>query len=131
MSNTLKLIALLFVGGFVFACQPNPYKQGETLYQFHCENCHMADGSGLVDLIPPLSSSDFLTDTSGRLVCLIRKGLPFNEQTRQQMPPNGDLNEVELANLVNYLQTGYTQQAKVVRVEDVKRWLAGCQSIEN
>ncbi len=47
------------------------------------------------------------------------------------MPPNEDLNEVELANLINYLQTGYTQQAKVVRVEDVKRWLAGCQSSEN
>ncbi len=47
------------------------------------------------------------------------------------MPPNGDLNEVELANLVNYLQTEYTEHSRAVRVEDVKRWLAGCQSIEN
>ena len=131
MNNISKIVLLIIIGGVFITCQKNPYKQGKNLYTYHCENCHMADGSGLAELIPPLVSSKFIPDTTGKLICLIRQGQPFNDQTRQQMPPNGLLNDVELANLVNYLQTKYGTQDKAVRVQDVKRWLAGCQSIEN
>ncbi|MDQ3017365.1 MAG: cytochrome c [Bacteroidota bacterium] len=113
------------------ACKQHPYKQGEAIYEYHCENCHMADGSGLEKLIPPLSSSNLMMDTTGTLVCLIRKGLPFNEETRQQMPANLILNEVELANLLNFLQNKYGLPNQAVKVSDIQRWLAGCQSIEN
>jgi len=86
----LPFILFLSTGG----CQPEPYSQGEVLYKYHCENCHMEDGSGLGKLIPPLDSSRLTLSDPVKLVCLIRNGLPVNKLTGQQMPANLKLNEI-------------------------------------
>lgn len=108
------------------ACQPHPYRQGHTLYKFHCENCHMEDGSGLPGLIPSLDSYSWDLEPD-RLVCLIRKGLPVNPATGQSMPPNQQLNEVELANLLNYLRSLYSKNASPITVKEVQSSSESCQ----
>jgi len=107
-------------------CQTNPYRQGHQLYKFHCESCHMEDGSGLKRLIPSLEASDMFTSTPDRLICLIRHGRAKNEGTGQQMPPNTLLNEVEIANLVNYMIQLYSSPSDAVTTEDVKTYLSHC-----
>ncbi|MEO5906390.1 MAG: cytochrome c [Saprospiraceae bacterium] len=114
-----------------FSCTSNPYKQGRTLYSFHCESCHMEDGSGLVKLIPSLKESILIRNSPDSLVCLIINGLPLNVLTNQQMPPNTSLNEVELANLINFLQVEHADQEVAVKVDDIKTWLTTCQYDEN
>lgn len=121
----------IFCLWFSFSCQTNPYKQGKTLYSFHCESCHMADGSGLVKLIPSLESSTLFSQAPDSLVCLIRHGLALNPATGQQMPPNTTLNEVEMANLINFLQVEHANPQKAVTVDEVKTWLTTCQYDEN
>ena len=126
-TRTFPLIAfflLLFAGG----CRPESYSQGEVLYKYHCENCHMEDGSGLARLIPPLDSSRLTLSDPVKLVCLIRNGLPANELTGQQMPANLKLNEVEMTNLVNFLGSKYASNPQTVIVPEVKKMLAGCHS---
>ena len=110
------------------ACNDNPYRQGQQLYIIHCENCHMADGSGLSKLIPSLDASNLTLSDPGKLVCLIRKGLPFNELTRQQMPANTVLNDVEMTNLINFLGSKYSSNPQTVQAEAVKKMMAGCQT---
>lgn len=90
----------------------------------------MSDGSGLGKLIPPLDSSRLTLSDPGKLVCLIRNGLPINELTGQQMLPNRSLNEVEMTNLINYLGFKYGYNPQTVMVSEVKKMLAACQSGE-
>lgn len=87
----------------------------------------MEDGSGLVDLIPSLASSDMIKSSPDQLICLIKHGLAKNEETNQQMPANTSLNEVELANLVNYLRHLYVPGSTAIRTQDVKSCLANCK----
>src|SRR5437899_10512109 len=51
------------------------YTEGMYLYKNHCQSCHMEDGKGLGDLIPPLAKADFLLKNKDRLSCIIRKGI--------------------------------------------------------
>lgn len=127
----LPFFTLICCLWFSFSCQTNPYKQGKTLYSFHCESCHMADGSGLAKLIPSLESSTLISQSPDSLVCLIRHGLALNPSTGQQMPPNTTLNEVEMANLINFLQVEHAKPQKAVKVDEVKTWLTTCQYGEN
>lgn len=117
------LLLLLWMGG----CNQHPYPQGETLYRFHCESCHMQDGSGLAHLIPALDESKLLLSDPEKLVCLIRKGLPVNVKTGQKMPPNTGLNDVEMTNLVNFLGYKYGAFDQTVQAMEVKMWMGNCQ----
>ena len=91
----------------------------------------MPDGSGLARLIPALNSSSLISRSPDSLVCLIRHGLPPNPLTGQQMPPNNTLSEVEMANLINYLQVEHANPQKAVQVDEIKTWLSTCQYDEN
>lgn len=120
------ILALVFF--YAIGCQPKQYSQGEVLYKYHCENCHMVDGSGLGKLIPPLDSSRLTLSDPEKLVCLIRNGLPANKLTGQKMPSNLKLNEVEMTNLVNFLGSKYAFKPQTVIVPEVKKMLDGCQT---
>src|SRR6187401_3147359 len=127
MRNSLPV--LVMAGFFlVYACQPNPYRQGKILYNTQCAGCHSEDGSGLAKLIPALDSTKLKLRQPQELVCLIRNGLPFDSLTRQQMPANKVINEVEMTNLINYLGSRYIGSPQVVRVEEVQEMYNACQS---
>ena len=126
MKNTHRIVTVILVSLLLLQCQPDPYKQGRIIYEFHCENCHMEDGSGLKGLIPSLENTISDGLQPDQLVCLIRKGKAKNPQTGQEMPPNKMLNEVELTNLVNYLGHRFSSKNNVVKVSDVHNWLENC-----
>jgi mono/diheme cytochrome c family protein len=112
----------------ILGCQNNPYKQGRTLYNFHCAGCHMEDGSGLAKLIPHLDGSVHGLKDPNTLICLIRSGLPVNPATGQKMPPNPTLSEAEIANLVNFLGKQYKSIPQWVKVDEATRMYAACQT---
>lgn len=125
MRNSVVLPIFLILT-ILSACQPDPYRQGRVLYEVHCENCHMEDGKGLFDLIPSLVTSEYLTEKPLDAVCLIRKGLPRNIETRQQMPGNKALNDVEITNLINYLRSLAGMKDEAIKVMDVSKALGQC-----
>ena len=86
----------------------------------------MQDGKGLFDLIPSLVESDNITKDPLSAVCLIRKGLPKNVETSQQMPGNTTLNDVEITNLINYLRSLSGVGSIAVKVIDVREALEQC-----
>ena len=129
LKSMFIFLALLVGQWFVMAgCGENPYRQGQDLYIVHCENCHVRDGSGLGKLIPALDASKLTLSDPGKLICLIRKGLPVNKQTGQQMPSNTILNDVEMTNLINFLGSKYSSNPQTVQVEAVKKLLSACQT---
>ena len=90
----------------------------------------MNDGSGLARLIPPLDTQSVYFQDPGKLVCLIRQGLPVNEQTQQQMPPNKELSETELTNLLNYIGYQFRGRDQWVKFDQIVDLQAGCHSSE-
>jgi len=91
----------------------------------------MEDGSGLVLLIPPLNQADFLQLRRADVPCVIRYGSPggmtINGETyTEPMPSFRNLNETELSNLINYINTAWDNHLKETSPGDVSKALEAC-----
>jgi len=109
----------------------NPYTQGENLYKAYCVNCHIEDGTGLVALIPPLDGSDFLATQQDRVPCIIRYGAAGGTEVNgtvftEPMPAFKNLNAVELSNLINYINTAWSNDLPETSPGDVTAALENC-----
>lgn len=112
-------------------CSEHPYQQGQILYENFCSNCHMADGSGLEGLIPPLAGADYLRDNQSSLACLIRYGIKdtiiVNGKTYSN-PMEGipNLTEFEITNIINYINQAWGHQLGTVIASDTQKQLDDC-----
>ncbi len=106
------------------ACETDKYSQGKTLYDNYCVNCHGENGENLAELIPPLANSDYLIKNKDKIACLIYYGykgkITVNGiEYKQQMPGNPNFNDIDIANLINYINNhfgnnnGYTSLKKI------------------
>lgn len=112
------------------ACS-QPYQQGKMLYESACANCHMTDGSGLAGVIPPLASSDFLVTNQDLLPCIVRHGLegPITvngQRYDQPMLAVEGINDVELANILNYVQSQWGDPEIFYSPDELRRLLDHC-----
>lgn len=108
------------------------YRSGERLYKAHCANCHMDNGEGLVALIPTLVNSDYLANHLDQLPCLIRKGLQDTiivngKVYSEKMPPNGDLSDIQITNILNYINSSWGNQHPPFQLEAVRELLKKCE----
>ncbi len=104
---------------------------GERLYKTHCANCHMDGGEGLGALIPPLKGSDYLASHRDQLACIVRYGLKdtivVNGKTyAEQMLANDKLNDIQIANVVNFVLQSWGNNVKPVTFEEVEAGLGKC-----
>lgn len=111
------------------ACGKTEHLQGHNLYDQHCANCHMENGEGLRQLIPPLAGADFLQQNPGAVVRGIRRGmngpLVVNGTTyNQAMPGNKDLSEFQIVNIVNYINQAWGNDYGRITVVQTREWLA-------
>lgn len=115
----------------LYNCQPNPYREGERLYKSNCANCHMDDGEGLSALIPPLARADYLKTNRDKLPCLIRHGMKdtisVNGKTyAEQMPGVEVLSEIQIVNILNFVNSSWGNQNEAYRLDEVRNLLAKC-----
>ena len=91
----------------------------------------MTDGSGLVWLIPPLAGVDYLHTKRSEVPCIIRygskggltiNGVVFNEP----MPAFPKLNEVELSNLINYINSAWGNDIPEASPAEIAKYLEQC-----
>ena len=128
-----KILFPLFLAYSLFiGCEQQPYQMGERLYKTHCANCHMDGGEGLGALIPPLKGADYLASHRDQLACIIRYGLKdtivVNGKTyAEQMVGNDKLNDIQIANVVNFVLQSWGNGVKPVTFEEVKAGLSACK----
>jgi mono/diheme cytochrome c family protein len=121
------LAALVLVS---VACNESPYMQGKRLFEKKCANCHMEDGSGLSNLIPPIKSSAFLGRTE--VVCILYRGLQdtiWKDSTYlvKYMPSFKQLSTTEYTNLINYINHQWNPSFKEVHLPAVGQALKECR----
>lgn len=124
------LLFLLYLA--LFACDDNPYNQGQFLYEEFCENCHMEDGKGLTGIIPPLAGSDFLKANQQLLPCLIRMGykgeMVVNGRTyNTEMQGIKELSEFEITNVINYINKAWGNDFEIAKHPEVREALKNCE----
>lgn len=93
----------------------------------------MDDGSGLKGLYPPLAKADYLAKNQDHLACIIRYGLSdsilVNQKIyNQEMPGVKDLNEVQITNVINYINHAWGNDLQHVKVEDIQKALKDCKN---
>ena len=113
-------------------CTQYPYIQGEILYSNFCESCHMQDGSGLGAEIPPLAGADYVAQNQEKLACMIRHGiagpLVVNGITYNQAMPGVEvLSDVEITNIINYVNQAWGNNLGTITLGEVRRQLDACR----
>jgi mono/diheme cytochrome c family protein len=127
----MRYLLLLFLAGLL-SCEQQTYQIGERLYKTNCANCHMDHGEGLGALIPPLAGSDYLGKHLNELPCAIRRGLKDTIVVNgkiysEQMPPNGNLSDIQITNLLNYINSSWGNKQAPYELERVRELLKKCE----
>jgi len=137
-SKKLMRITLFFYIGLVLtilavfnSCDYQQYPQGKNLYAYFCENCHMEDGKGLKQLIPPLAGADWVRDNQNMLACVMKHGMEGEivvngQKYNQPMAAIEDLGPVQIANIINYINSAWGNDYGFYSVEQVKKDLKKC-----
>ncbi|MBA4852104.1 cytochrome c [Emticicia sp. BO119] len=103
------------------------YIGGKEIFEQNCANCHQKDGKGLQNLYPPIVGSDYLKDKSA-VILAIKNGLAgeikVNGKTyNQPMPANSHLQSLDIAEVVTYIYSEWSNERKITTVEEVEKIL--------
>ena len=131
----LKFLVGTFLSLAIFiqieSCNTNTFAQGEILYNNFCSNCHMVDGNGLANLIPPVAESDYLQNHAAQIACIIRYGMEgkivVNGVTYEaEMPGFKELSDFEIANIINFMHHQWNPDLPFKKIQTIQKELENC-----
>lgn len=134
-SKTKALYAFVLIAIIAMvnhSCEADKYSHGKILYNNFCVNCHGEQGQNLAELIPPLSNSDYLIKHKDKVACLIYYGyhgkMTVNgKEYNQEMPANTNLNDIDIANLINYINNHFGNNNGYTPLNEVQEALNSCE----
>ncbi len=99
---------------------------GLKVYTSVCLACHMANGTGVPGMFPPLAKTDWVTGDKERLIRITIQGLSgeieVNGTTYNNiMPPNSHLSDREIADVLTYIRQSFGNDASEITVEEVQK----------
>jgi len=102
------------------------------MYEFHCAGCHLDDGTGLGEIYPPLTKSDYVLDNIKDFPCIISKGMNgkivVDGKTYDgEMQGNKGLSAVEITNIINYMNHTFGYGLPSVKLEETMTNLKRCE----
>lgn len=130
--------ALFFLTAFAaYSCQSAEelkseqyFAEGYQLYTTNCANCHQADGKGMANLYPPLVGSKMILDKIA-MSCIIRNGMKDTiivngKAFSRPMPANAALKELEIAEIITYVNMKWGKDSLYTPTETVIKALESC-----
>jgi nitrite reductase (NO-forming) len=98
---------------------------GKTVYDANCAACHLADGKGVAGVFPPLANSDFFQQRPYEMAHIVLHGrsgeiVVNGEHYNSVMPPQ-DLNDTQVADVINYVNMAMNGGKAVLTPEQVKQ----------
>ena len=131
----LLVVLLLFITGL--HAQTKPYKKsshpggssmarGKIVYTNICLACHMAGGTGVPTMNPPLINTTYVLGDKAALIKIVLNGfkedVAINGQTySNNMTPHADLKDQQIADVLTYVRKSFGNKASAVTVADVKK----------
>lgn len=114
------------------SCNTHTFAQGEILYNNFCSNCHMVDGTGLANLIPPIIQSDYLKNNAHQIACIIRNGMEGEISVNgviydAAMPGFKELSDFEIANIINYMNHQWNPNLPFKKIQTIQKELEACE----
>lgn len=106
---------------------------GQAVFARTCQTCHQANGQGLPNTFPPLTASVLVNGDKGRLIRLALHGLqgrivvdgkPYNNV----MPPWKSLSDADMAAVLTYVRSHFTNTGDAVTADEVARERAATAS---
>jgi len=99
---------------------------GKKVYDSFCLACHMADGSGVPGMHPPLIQTDWVTGDKERLIDITLNGMSgkieVNGETYNSiMPPHSHLSDKQIADVLTYIRKSFGNDASEITVTEVQK----------
>ena len=99
--------------------------KGKTVFDATCAACHLADGKGVAGVFPPLANSDFFQQRPYEMAHIVLHGrsgeiVVNGEHYNSVMPPQ-DLNDEQVADVINYVSTALNGGKAVLTAEQVRQ----------
>jgi len=103
---------------------------GKAAYTKYCLVCHQANGSGVPGMFPPVGKGSWAGRDPKELVLIITKGLSGKVEVngavyKSAMPPQPQLTDQEIADVLTYIRSDFGNSFKPVDVEFVKKVRSG------
>jgi mono/diheme cytochrome c family protein len=120
---TILFLSILF---FTVATNAQDLVKGKKVYETRCLVCHQADGGGVPNMNAPLDgASNVVGNNIARLVKIVINGysekIPLDGYYYNNvMTPNPDLKSEEIANVLSYIRTSWSNKASKVTVAQVQ-----------
>ena len=99
---------------------------GKEVYDAVCLACHMADGSGVPGMHPPIRNTEWVTGDKERLIDLVLNGMSgeieVNGETYNSiMPPHSHLTDQQIAHVLSYIRTNFGNDASEIMASEVAK----------
>lgn len=131
--NKKSVYALLFMMSSVVAyaqtktvsTDKGSLERGKVVYENLCLACHQADGSGVPNLNPPLIKTKWTMGDKNEIINVILKGMDQEievdgETYNNVMPPLSHLTDREIADVLTYVRSNFSNKASAITEADVK-----------
>jgi len=99
---------------------------GKKVYDSVCLACHMADGSGVPGMHPPLIKSDFVNGDAEKLIGIVLNGVKGKLEVKGEvynsvMPPQANLSDQQIADVLTYIRGNFGNNSGPITPEQVKK----------
>jgi mono/diheme cytochrome c family protein len=106
------------------AATPAAGGNGAAVFARTCQTCHQANGQGMPNAFPPLAGSPIVQGDKARFIRLVLHGLqgPITVEGKKfngMMPPQGSLNDADLAAVLTYERSNFGNHADAVTAAEV------------
>ncbi len=126
---TIVVIALIFIVNII--THGSIQHPGKSSYKSKCADCHGDKGEGIKTLIPPLANSDFALKHFDSIPCWLKNGLnhPITVNgIEYDQPMYGlEMDEIQIANVMNYISKELLKSDKEINSHEVKKRLKECR----
>lgn len=99
---------------------------GKEVYDAVCLACHMADGSGVPGMHPPLIETEWVNGDKERLIDLVLNGMEGEIEVNGEiynsiMPPNTHLSDQQIADVLTYIRQSFGNNSGEITSEEVAK----------
>ena len=125
---TLVIVVFVFILNII--THGSIQHPGKSSYQTNCAQCHGDNGEGIKVLIPPLKDADFAKNNFDSIPCWLKNGISHPivvNGVQYDQPMYGlKMDEIQIANVMNYLSKELLSTDRSINSLHVKEILKNC-----